>query len=69
MKSDIENNNIENIEKIKRKRKRIFGGYRKRERNMCPKCDSLDVAKRTTTYDYKCYNCKWIGKNVKKIMC
>ena len=39
-----------------------------RERNACPNCNSLDIAKRTTTNDYKCYNCKWIGKDINKIM-
>jgi ribosomal protein L37AE/L43A len=66
----IDNENIkEDIKKIERRRKyrhSYFG--RCRERNMCPNCHSLDVAKRTTTHDYKCYNCKWIGKDIKKIM-
>lgn len=62
---------IENIKIIERKRKykrRYFGDGGLRERNACPICNSLDVAKRTTTCDYKCYNCKWIGIDVKKVM-
>lgn len=39
-----------------------------RERNVCPNCNSLDVSKRTTTKDYICYNCKWTGKGINKIM-
>lgn len=41
---------------------------RLRERNVCPKCNSLDIAKRITTKDYKCHHCKWIGKEVNKVM-
>ena len=60
---------IENVRKIERKRKHKRGYFGKsRERNVCPICNSLDVAKRSTTFDYKCYNCKWIGKGVKKTM-
>lgn len=57
------------VRKIERRMKNThrFSG-RIRERNMCPNCNSLDVAKRTTTKDYKCYNCKWIGKDISKIM-
>jgi len=39
-----------------------------RERNVCPNCNSLDVTKRITTRDYKCYNCGWVGKGVNKIV-
>ena len=70
----IENTNIEKnekncVRKIERRMKNThrFSG-RIRKRNMCPNCNSLDVAKRTTTQDYKCYNCKWIGKDINKIM-
>lgn len=60
---------IENIRKIERKRKykhRYFGELR--ERNICPICNSMDVAKRINTHDYKCYSCRWIGKDIVKTM-
>ena len=37
-----------------------------RERNVCPNCNSMDIAKRTKTKDYKCNNCKWVGKDINK---
>jgi ribosomal protein L37AE/L43A len=61
--------NTKDIKRIDRRIKNVRGCSRTvRERNVCPNCNSMDVAKRTTTKDYKCYNCKWIGKNVNKIM-
>ena len=66
---DTENTNTTDTRRIERRMKnthRYLG--RIRERNVCPNCNSLDVAKRTTTKDYKCYNCKWIGKDINKIM-
>ena len=62
----VEKNCVRKIERRIKNTHRYSG--RIRERNMCPICNSLDVAKRTTTKDYKCYNCKWIGKDVNKIM-
>lgn len=59
---------MKNIQKIERRRKKFNRSIKLRKRNMCPNCNSLDVAKRSTTSDYKCYNCKWVGKNIEKIM-
>lgn len=66
---DTENISVTDIKKIERRIKNIRRYSRMiRKRNVCPNCNSLDVAKRTTTNDYKCYNCKWIGKGINKIM-
>ena len=69
MTEDTENTNTLNIRRIERRMKNThrYSG-RIRERNVCPSCNSLDVAKRTTTNDYKCYNCRWTGKDINKIM-
>lgn len=64
----IENSMDGKRRRIERKIKNIRYSRKIRERNVCPNCNSLDIAKRTTTKDYKCYNCKWIGKDVNKIM-
>lgn len=61
-----ENVGFRRIERRIKNTHRYSGKVRKR--NACPNCNSLDVAKRTTTYDYKCYNCGWIGKDVNKMM-
>lgn len=69
MTGNTENINAMDIRRIERRMKDTQRySERIRERNACPNCNSMDVAKRTNTKDYKCYNCKWIGKNVNKIM-
>lgn len=69
MTEDTENVNTMDIRRIERRMKNThrYSG-RIRERNVCPNCNSMDVAKRTNTKDYKCYNCKWIGKDINKTM-
>ncbi len=69
MTGNTENINAMDIRRIERRMKdtQRYSG-RIRERNACPNCNSMDVAKRTNTKDYKCHNCKWIGKNINKIM-
>lgn len=69
MTGNTENINITNIRRIERRMKDThrYSG-RIRERNVCPNCNSMDIAKRINTKDYKCYNCRWIGKDVNKIM-
>ncbi len=69
MTGNIENANAVNTRRIERRLKNTNRcSERIRERNACPNCNSMDVAKRTNTKDYKCYNCKWIGKDINKIM-
>lgn len=64
-----DSNVINNIKKIKRKRKYIFGNSsRLRERKACPVCNSLDIMKRVITRDYRCVNCGWTGNETKKVM-
>ncbi len=59
--------NTINVRKIERRKKHMFGNSREaRERHICPICDSMDITKRVKTRDYKCVNCKWVGKNIKK---
>jgi ribosomal protein S27AE len=50
-----------------RKRYKPFEARKPRLRNSCPKCGSLDVAKRRDTYDYVCGRCKWKGNTVMKV--
>lgn len=67
--NNINTGKNESIKKIERRMKHLHRYSGKiRERNMCPNCHSLDIAKRTTTRDFKCYNCKWIGKDIKTIL-
>lgn len=57
------------IKKVERRTKNVHKYSGKiRERNVCPNCNSMNISKRTTTNDYKCYQCKWSGKKVNKIM-
>lgn len=54
------------VEKVKRDRRYIpFENKRPRERKACPKCDSLNVKKRRSTYDYICGRCGWVGQGIK----
>jgi ribosomal protein L37AE/L43A len=69
MTEDTENTNTTDTRRIERRIKNVRRySKRIRERNVCPNCNSMDVAKRTTTKDYKCYNCKWIGKDINRVM-
>ena len=69
MTEDTENTNAMDTRRIERRMKNTHRySERIRERNVCPNCNSMDVAKRINTKDYKCYNCKWIGKDINKTM-
>ncbi len=54
--------------KTKRRKKKYmpFEVKKLRKRCVCPRCDSLNVRKRRYTQDYVCYNCQWVGKEIKR---
>ena len=62
----IGNIGIRQIERKIKNKHRFYG--RIRERNVCPHCNSMDIAKRVKTKDYRCYNCRWVGKDVNRII-
>lgn len=56
------------IKKIKVRHYIHFELRKPRERNACPKCNSVTVRKRRGTRDYVCRECKWKGESIKKII-
>lgn len=43
-----------------------FEAKKPRKRNICPDCESLNIQKRVTTGDYKCWRCGWRGTIIKR---
>ncbi len=59
---------VKEIKKCRRKRVyRPFDSREPRQRNACPRCNSVSISMRSTTRDYVCDRCGWTGKVVVKI--